>query len=163
MIIACVVIAILVAQTPTPAPNKNTQATFSISISTGEDIMTAAPDIALNVLFTNTSSSDIRLFKTNGKTQGEFLNDVEVRDRKGSLAPKTKYLRILKGEEPNDGPVYSRQSALLHPGESMQEQLILNKLYDLSRPDTYTIQVSRMDSQSGVMVKSNVLTVLITQ
>ena len=153
----CLVIAVLLAQAP--APSKNAQATFSMSISTGQDIMSNKSDIALNILITNTSSSDIRLRKANGRSSGEILNDIEVRDRKGDLAPETKYMRIVKREDTSDGMQYSTQSRFLHPGESMQEQVILNKLYDLSLQGTYTIQVSRKDSYSGLVVRSNALTV----
>jgi hypothetical protein len=51
----------------------------------------------------------------------------------------------------------------LEPGESMVDTLEINDLYDLRTPGKYTVQVERTDSARKNLVKSNLVTLTITQ
>ena len=57
--------------------------------------------------------------------------------------------------------VASVATRYLQPGESKKDEIILNKLYDLSKPGKYTVQVLGLDDVRRT-VKSNTITVTIT-
>lgn len=84
--------------------------------------------------------------------QGELHHDVEVRDDKNDLAPETEYHRKIKGrlpatpgKAPSPPNVRSDIFIPIKPGETRNDDLTISKLYDLSKPGKYTIQVLRFD------------------
>jgi hypothetical protein len=50
----------------------------------------------------------------------------------------------------------------LLPGKTITEEIIVNKLFDLSTPGTYTVQVRRMDNETKTLVISNTIKVTVT-
>jgi hypothetical protein len=51
----------------------------------------------------------------------------------------------------------------LEAGKTLKRQLNASKLYDMTAPGSYTIQVQRRDPETDTMVKSNTITVTITE
>jgi hypothetical protein len=50
----------------------------------------------------------------------------------------------------------------LNPGEEDRHSLMISKLYDLSKPGKYTIQVTRLDLEgTKIQLKSNAITVTV--
>ncbi len=57
---------------------------------------------------------------------------------------------------------YSGGPRSVKPRETLADVIQLDKLYDLSKPDKYAIQVERIDDDTKAIVKSNKLTVTVT-
>jgi len=95
-----------------------------------------------------------------GLSELEYAFD--VRDSQNRIPPETEFARKSKGRAyfSNDHVFY------LQPGESLpRAPLVVSKFYDLSRPDKYTIQVSRAVPKelSGGTIKSNFITITVTK
>jgi hypothetical protein len=117
------------------------QKPFSLSIETQPQTAKLGEDIHLRIALTNTSSSEIRFAEVPGDPPpGEFVYKIEVRDSKGQSVRLTEYGRKFNGVLPVRG---SRVTHVLQPGQSVIDDVTLNKLYDLAKPDKYTVEVTR--------------------
>jgi len=136
---------------------------FSIAISTAHDSIKVNSEPMLQIDLTNTSGHEIRIAKSPGDSEAEFQFDIEVRDPNGNPAQETAYLRKLKDK--NTLKWWSRISLTLAPGESLKDTALIGKLFDLSQPGKYTVQVSRtVPPQLGRgVVKSNVISFTVLQ
>jgi hypothetical protein len=159
------------AQTQQPShqtanPSQAAKAPFSISISTPASVVTAGSDVIVNIALTNTSDREIILQNTMvSRNAAEFDYWIDVRDEKGKAAPQTKYGIKLKGDGVHPPAATASNSIDLpfKPGETVRPRIVVNKLFDLSQPGAYTIQVSRFDPESGAAAHSNIIKVTITQ
>jgi hypothetical protein len=168
---------------------------FSITITSDTNIFKVGSEVRIRLVFKNTSAQDIPYVRKPGtgiETQGEFFSDIEVRDAKGELAPDTKYHQLIRGKhdisptpsarkktgaalpssdipEPLPRIGGSFMTIMLKPGESREEDIVVSKLYDLSKPGQYTISASRRlsdvltDPNSKLVGKSNTLMITITE
>jgi hypothetical protein len=95
---------------------------------------------------------------------GYGINDVDVYDRDGKLAPLTETGRRYRGPLPRGDPPTQHPQTVQHlqPGETTSGGMInLDSLYDLSRPGRYTVQVRAFDGESKTIVESNRITVTV--
>lgn len=164
MVIAFLLAAILQLQAATQPKVKNP--TISVTITAISDVVKLGSEVRIKVTVTNKSDRDKWLGTSSGKSQGEVLNLVDVRDEQGNAPTRTKYHRVLRGENAGDHPqeVMKRDvvGSLTKPGESVTEEIILNKLYDLNKSGKYEIQVEHEDPETKALVKSNTITVTVT-
>jgi hypothetical protein len=115
----------------------------------------------------NTSEHDLLLSGaalSNSNFRGllERLMDIQIRDSDGTPAPETERGKIIHRRA---GPL-AGGNGFLHdckPGETFTEQSDLSAEFELTKPGTYTVQASRYDSVSGQVVKSNTLTLTVTE
>jgi hypothetical protein len=149
------------AQSAQPAaPN------LSITISTPDEVVKAGSEVKVKVLFTNSSDQVISMSHTLAPNPGEVDNWIDVRDENGKLAPQTQYGKKIKGDE-STPPAATNASSMaveMKPGETARAHIQVTKLFDLSRPGKYTIQVDRFDrleNGSGAWAKSNIITVTV--
>jgi hypothetical protein len=90
---------------------------------------------------------------------GYGVNDVDVYDHDGDLAPLTETGRRYRGPLPRGGSPHPQTTQHLQPGETKSGGMInLDSLYDLSRPGRYTVQVRAFDGESKSIVESNRIT-----
>lgn len=135
------------AQGPDPA--------ISIAISMPEATVDAGSAVKLTIAITNVSKQTILVDRLLGGGKGEFFHEFEVRDARGGAVAETKYYRQFKeGTIDMMGHIMGHE---VEPGESLKEEVTLNKLYDLSLPGQYTIQARRLDHPSKTYVKSNTI------
>ncbi len=139
----------------------------SITISTAKGTVKSGSDVTVEVIFTNTSKANI-VFASGAKRedQGELDYTVHVRDSSSARAPETKRGHLLRtGEDSPGGETYLIISSTMNidvpPGGTVKREILLNRLYDLSKPGKYTIQVERIIGASAVLTKSNVLTITV--
>jgi hypothetical protein len=139
------------------ALGQNVSAPYSLNVGLNQNVAKSGSGLTAKVTLTNTSNHEIIIFMEKGTTVGELDYDVEVRDDKGGLATKTKYHRAVKGEDTGETTitVVSPGPRHLQPGKSFEEEIVLNKLYDLTKPGQYTAQVERKDETTKIKVKSN--------
>ena len=153
------ILAIQSAGTP-----PSTRPSISVTISTPSAVVKLGSELAIKMVITNKSDHEMLLGKPAGKPgQGEFLNLIEVRDEHGNAVGKTKYYRQIRGEEFVDGGIsVSVSSFRVKPGESVEEEVLVNKLYNIDKAGKYTIQVQHDDPETKALVKSNTITVIVT-
>jgi len=139
------------------------QQSFTISISTAQSSFKATREIRLQVIITNTSQQEIAVGNAGGEAAELSGYEIIVFDDKGNAPPETRYHKGVRREDPNI-PVGtgSLVKVSLGPGQSLKDATILNRLYDLSKPGNYTIQVQRTDPETKTVVKSNIITLTIT-
>ncbi len=170
-----------VVGTGQPAPKKSADAkqVFTLEISAERDksnpnawdfqnpggtVAKTDSMIAIGIRKTNTSQHAIDKISVEDGAGGYLY---EVRDSAGNPVEPRKF--TANGPiEPGDGRGFAIQGTsdmVLQPGESRITKASVGSWYDLSRPGTYTIQVSAHvsnDPSSG-LVKSNLATVTVSQ
>ncbi|MFB3915521.1 MAG: hypothetical protein ACE14M_02250 [Terriglobales bacterium] len=128
------------------------QRPFTLVISTPEETIKAGSQVRLDYVLTNGSQE---LLIDNALTK----YDIQVRDSQGNLAPLTLSGRELRRKMGQGGG----PRITLQPGDDVRGPFAyIEKIYDLTRPGTYTIQVARFDDDSKVLVKSNTISVMVT-
>jgi|HubBroStandDraft_2_1064218.scaffolds.fasta_scaffold11785_2 hypothetical protein len=160
-------------QTPTEVQtSKQTQASpplFSLSVSLAESTSKAGSLLDLKIMKKNISTQDVGVIRIVGSAAPVY--DITVTDTDGKPATETSIGRKLHGKEPMQHwhPHQSTQLVILKPGETLEEHIYLNDLYDF-RPGTYSIQVSQtmysseVDEKAGLksVIRSNSVTLTVT-
>jgi hypothetical protein len=170
-------VCLSVAQDQTPS--------FSLTIGTPKSALPVGSEVRLDVTVTNISDHDVAL---TWSSPPELIYAFDIRDSKGRSPAETERLRWVRGKvaktasgktveldssgkasgrdkvgEPVFGvPGVAIQGSVYKPGQGHSESIILNRTYDLSQPGNYTIQLSKKDSATKTVVKSNAITVTIT-
>jgi hypothetical protein len=139
--------------TPAPAPTGSGRATFAIAISAPQDEMRLGSDIAVKIALKNISNHQIMFGHRPGANNPEFSYEIEVKNAKGQTVEETAYGR--EARDPRRREEQSRTVDYVQPGGSSVQTAHISRLFSLSRPGWYTVQVSRKDSASGEVVRSN--------
>jgi len=131
---------------------------FAITISPESGVVKAGSKVTVRATLVNKSTNNL-LFSDENIAELDFKAD--VRDSQGNLAPLTEYGgSVMRNEaEPVIG---SAGYSFVHPGEAKKSDVVITKLYNLSQPGKYTIQVQRIDDAHNIVVKSNTITVTVT-
>ena len=147
----------------TNAPAKPKKAPFSIGISTPTATVRAGSEVIVNIVLTNTSNRELNIDITKAQEPGEIDFALDVRDAKGNAAPHTTWGRRLQGDGSSLPPPMESSSleVPLKRGKSTRSRIIVNRLYDVSQPGKYTIQVGRSDPYTAAIALSNTLTVTV--
>jgi hypothetical protein len=157
---------------------QSTQPPFSINISIFKEVLPLGSEIRVQILDKNISDHEIILDRSPAVDQGEIRHSIEVYDEKGSPVPETGYYKRLKGK-PNSGyprvvltptgsysediiPMGSYIGFSLKPGDTLNDEAILNKSFVFTTPGKYTVRVSRFENGRKTEVKSNTITITLT-
>jgi hypothetical protein len=130
----------------------------------GEESFTlkAGSELFITVHLTNVSKHNLALdYDADSRTGVSFAHRYEVRTSKGKSAEKRAISHPEIGSTGHGWP-----NRVLKPGESMDiNGDHISLLYDLTRPDQYTIQLFRAasDDPKGGSVSSNTITVTVTK
>jgi hypothetical protein len=151
VILALASLATVLAQTPsTPRP-------LAIVIAAAPTRVEAGAEVDISVTLKNLTNRDMDLSANISNVTGVDPNYIyEVCDTRGNLVPKRRYSH----PELATGHAVFRK---LGPGESLTETEPIGRLFDMSSPGKYVIQVSRRVPEAGVVVKSNKITVSVVQ
>jgi hypothetical protein len=114
---------------------------FSITVGRYPQTISSGSELRIPLIVTNKSDDLIYVSKANGGDQAELNYAIEVTDGNGQPAVRTKYGQDLIN--PNILHTASNLQYPLKPGESIEDLLIVTRIFDLSQPGTYTIQVQR--------------------
>ena len=141
---------------------------FSIAISTAQTTVKSGSAVNLKIVLTNVAGKDLITY-LDGASRGELDYTLHVVDENGKEPSETKYFRAVLNKDASDPGetttlVVLRDAGLrsIKPKGTETDTLDLNKLYDL-RPGNCTLQVEREDDESKAVVKSNKITLTITQ
>jgi len=130
---------------------------FTITISTPGSTISLGSELRVHVTLRNVSSDTLWLPASVSRTQAEMFYSVQVLDKDRKPRPETSYGHSARLHQFRGSVI----EVPIAPGETMEEDTILGKQFDLSEPGVYIIQLSRPVSEKpedGV-VKSNELIV----
>jgi hypothetical protein len=132
---------------------------FSVTITRPKVSVSVGSDVKLKVVFVNNTEQDIRYSGAGGPGRGGPGFDIDIRDSGGKPAPETPYGLKMHGKDTSwrGGSVFAGTA---HPGDKIEEELILSKEFDMSKPGDYTVQVRERNPKFEV-VKSNSITITI--
>jgi hypothetical protein len=147
---------------------------FSLTISVPQNVVKVGSNVTVNVAMKNISDHDIGCGGRIGFLGVDY--DIVVSDSGGRPMPEGEFLREQRARVPTrlrgrvSGGSGSEVSCTLKPGQVHQNFFIANLARDMTKPGTYTIQISQTvyasneDAKAGrkVVVKSNKLTVRVT-
>ena len=132
--------------------------TVKVSIETKNRQHTFHPgeQIALVITVENTGNTEAEL----SRSCDTFDNKVSLTDSSGDSPPLTTFGKKVTSDFSNPCP---RRALRLQPRASKQVNLDISQIYDLSRPDTYTVSISRFVRSPRGTAKSSPLTIVIRQ
>jgi hypothetical protein len=144
---------------------------FSLDIKADESVRRGLA-VDLYVVTKNTSTHSIVVRRQERPQDTGLLGPVlrvDVSDRQGAPSADVQLGRSINhsADAPPDPASMKAARAAgtvvsLKPGEDWQNSIRVSDLYDLSKPDQYTIQVRRWDDETKTWVKSNTITVTVT-
>src|SRR5271165_4183531 len=147
------------------------QPPFSIAIGSPQQTWRIGSEVTVTVILTNTSRETVLFRKSFAQDEGELFMDVEVKDDRGNPLPRTKYYRLLRQDYSSDFPRQPDEEFIaggsvhkyfLKPAETLKDQIVVSRLFDLSRVGKYTIRVQRRDQGTKSLVTSNSITVTVS-
>jgi hypothetical protein len=149
----------LIAMSPVVAPGENHAAKqpFTLVIRAQEPTVKAGSGVSINVHLTNTSNRDLDAsanISDMTRVDPNYLFD--VRDSSGKSVPR----RVYQHPELATGHAIFRT---IKPGEDVTDVEDVSRLYDLTHPGKYVIQVSRRisDNEKDGVVQSNAITITV--
>jgi len=135
---------------------------FSITIAPSSPLDLSAP-IEISVTVKNVSNTDMSWEAEYGNTAYKAF-DVSLTRGNHSVGT-TFFHRKIRGKQRADDPHEtaggSSVVSMVPPGKAFTETIDLRRLYDITEPGMYTVQVSRYDEASKMVVHSNTLTLKI--
>ena len=133
---------------------------FTITISASEHAFRAGAKVRVHVMLTNISDETLNMERSPDPEKAEEHYTVLVHDKKnGKDVPKTDYGRSIREGE----AIGSEIAVWLKPGESLEENVDISKLFDISYPGEYEVQLSRhiSDDPKKETVESNKITIIV--
>jgi hypothetical protein len=149
MLLASIAVAVACPGQTSP-DTKSSALPFTITISGPAEVKTGS-GVEVRVKITNTSTREIDAgtFYVDGVDTGYTY---DVRDSAGNPAQKKNM--VMSG---------SIRLARLKPGESVEKGTLVSRIFDMTHPGQYEIQLSRaVGGPKDPIVKSNKVTVTIT-
>jgi hypothetical protein len=152
---AFLIVPALCAQSP---HNQPAGAPFSVSITLARDVVKAGSEVRLDIVLTNTTNENIVI--AGWEDQNCEIYDIEVQDSEGKRLPQRN--ECLPSENSNQttvcvaasSPVVrtcTPQNQVLKPHGELKEEILVNELYDLSRPGQYIIQAQRANNPKTIV------------
>jgi len=140
---------------------------FTMKISMKKEVVEPSSEIWVNVELTNTSTERIGFWRARS---GPPQYTIHVWKASGKPAPLTCIGRVFQNKEPcapeNGKParyfVGSGAVAMVEPGETVKDSVSLEDQFELGWPATYTVQFERIYPGTKLAVKSNIVTMTIT-
>jgi dipeptidyl aminopeptidase/acylaminoacyl peptidase len=129
-------------------------ASFSIAISAPVNEVQVGSDAQVVIALKNVSERQLLFAHRPGTNNPEFSYSIEVRSATGGVE-ETAYGREARERQQTE----NRTVEYVQPGRSVVQTAHIAKLVNLERPGAYTVVVSRKDAASGVVVRSNEVTV----
>jgi hypothetical protein len=147
---------------------------FSITISAPETVVKAGGSVKVSLAIRNESRERILLLRSPALGDAEIYTDLDVRDEKGRPVAEGRYYGVLKGRldpHKSTAPGFIPPIAVggshvrqwVAPGETWKDEITVTNLVDMTRPGRYTISLSHIDPADNEIVKSNTITVTITE
>jgi hypothetical protein len=150
------------------APGYCAEPSLSVTIRLTQDTVRAGSEVRVKIVMKNVTDHQIRI-PGKAEVRGDDVVPANchatVTDAKGARAPLTNYGEKMWGRPLEEGHEGTWVFGTMEAGEErpFTSDLILSRLYDLSKPGKYTVQVRYPDGDGHGVVKSNKVTLTITQ
>lgn len=133
---------------------------LTISISVVNPTVKVGTEIRIHVVLRNVSDKAMLIPTSPDPSEAELHYRVQVRDKSEKDAPETTYGHTVR----TTGFSGSEMKISLQPGGTLEQDTLLRKLFDLSTPGVYEVQLSRRVpyDPNGETVKSNMITITVT-
>ncbi|MGA9056701.1 MAG: hypothetical protein WB763_09360 [Terriglobia bacterium] len=142
-----------------PCQDRQARKPFTIAISAGSSATKAGSSVDINIRLTNNSSEPLDCSGSFYDLTGQDSNFIyEVRDEHGRMVSKRAY------PHPELAAGKAILGRTIRPGESITESQDVGRIYDMTKPGKYVIQVSRpvsFTNQKAGVVKSNKATITV--
>lgn len=143
---------------------QNRKPSIAISLTADKSTVEAGNPVYVEVTLKNISDHAIGV-EIERVAGPEMDFDISVLGPTDKGASLTRHGRMVKGKQlPTDPPTVINGSTFLltkEPGGTISRRIDISNLYDMTRPGTYQVQAARTDSETGLVVKSKVVTVKI--
>jgi hypothetical protein len=142
---------------------------LSLKLSVAQGVARVGAEVRIKIVLTNMTDHEILIGRYNHPDGPEFEYRFDVRDSQNREVPLTKYGRALNGtpdsgDERHDCGDCSSFVETVEPHQTTYDEIVISKIYDLSKPGKYIIQVSRQQAEaSHMIVKSNTITLTISE
>jgi hypothetical protein len=139
------------------ASAQDTSAPFSLAIESTTSVVHAGGEVSVRVTLTNTTNHEITFVDRNRDC--DYVSQVSFAD--GKKTNETEYKQQLNCKYEMQ---YGRWIFIkLKPHESRVDELAISKLFDMSHPAIYSVQVLREKplALGKGQVKSNVITITV--
>jgi len=148
---------------PQPAATGPQRTPYALSIRAKHDEFRVGEEIRIEIVLKNISAQPLLAAPVIPTAETSYR--AYVQDEKGNSAPETRLSRQLRSDKDEAGretvTVFETGPVgYLQPGESTKEEIILGRLYDLSRPGKYTVRVQALRDVDGV-AKSNPVSITV--
>jgi hypothetical protein len=144
------------AQVPNPS--------FTIRIAASAASIPAGSPLSIIGTITNVSSHSVPVRREYNFRRGREVPHrliARVVDSRGEPVPETEFGMTVHTEVLTH--LHGFLAAVLKPGESFREEADLSKEFVLTKPGAYTVELIKRDPDTGEMVRSNAITVTVTQ
>jgi hypothetical protein len=131
---------------------------FSLTLVTKEPTVKGGTSIWVTVELKNNSDQDIEESGSINAMTGADPNLIfDIRDESGNVKQK----KAHQHPQLASGKPFNRT---IHPGETFEKEQDVSRLFDMTGPGKYVIQVYRRatDDGRGAIVKSNTITITVT-
>ena len=171
LLVAATLVATAVGQTLTTTP----AVSLTVTLTAEARVVKVGSHIVLNVVLTNSSDKPIQLaVARNDGLNGEANYRVLLTDQNGNPVPETAYYRNFKcalrqgpctESDPQFGLSGNMMGIPLAVGGELRTQIDLNKLFTITVPGVYTVQVQWDNSYqpggvpTSASMRSNRLTI----
>jgi len=162
-------VALLAAAGAAPRQQEEPQAVspaFCVGISAAQDVVRSGSAVAVRSVVTNISDQKMWVVSL-----GEDV-EYHVWDSRGfpvrRANPRVERAKLqLQVDKHGQHVIVPYNTTLrgvwfaVQPGQTVEDDLAISELYDLTRPGKYTIRALRPDPQSHAVVKSNTITLTV--
>ena len=143
-----IIVSFLVAHAGAQAASQS----FSISIASPKSTWESGTSIRLDITIENHLNKVLLL--SSSRPEDRARSEIAV------LTSDGHHVELLHKPQPGDGK--SGLGIGLEPHESVSESLNLSRVFDLTKPGNYSVQLQKRDPESNLTVESNVITITIT-
>jgi hypothetical protein len=145
-----------------------------LDIQVPESEFTVGTAIRLDVAVRNSMTEDLHVWKVSPDNVGlaEAYIDVEIRDSEGKSLPRADGQTVVMNGKKYVFPKswMTRKGAYVKPNQELRDYILLSKVFDLSKPGTYTVSAkASFDSRDSgpeikwIVAESNKVTFAVKQ
>ncbi len=131
----------------------------SISIEARKPTFELGQPIQIHIILKNTTDRQFTVFRSTGGASGELYYSVSVIGPDGNSAASTEYGAAMEKNRDQIVPL-SRKMVTVAPGASVDDNVTVSKMFNMTAAGTYVVQVSRPSPfDRSIILKSNTLAI----
>jgi len=139
--------------------DSNSPAPFTLTISAQPDTVKVGQEVCLHIVLKNSSGQGVMVKRSPGDFAERFY-EIHVTDASGQEVPMSDYGKAARAQQLSGSVIKVRAN----PGDTIEENAWLGKMFAFPSPGDYLVQVFRpaSDGHKGGLVASNKVAIKIT-